>query len=84
MKKANLFKKLTLNKVTIAGLNASNTAGVLGGRPPHSVEYTCPPCGPQSGVETCGIDPTIGYTCGDKTSCIFPVTSEPTDPTYTC
>ncbi|MCP4219782.1 MAG: hypothetical protein GY765_34440 [bacterium] len=85
MKKTNLTKKLSLNKVTIAGLNASNQAGVLGGFAGDTgpTDDTCKSCFPTF-QDTCNCQWTGKLTCYDVAACYFPVTSEPTDPTYTC
>ncbi|MCP4219780.1 MAG: hypothetical protein GY765_34430 [bacterium] len=92
MKKSNLTKKLSLNKMTIAGLNNTNKAGVLGGA--HTIRLgNCPVTTnrPDSQRATCVT--ACGNTCDGGTcynTCppgcgsIYPVTSEPTDPTYTC
>ncbi|MCP4219602.1 MAG: hypothetical protein GY765_33525 [bacterium] len=75
MKKTNVTKQLNLNKVTIAGLNNAGKAGVIGGAPDTSVERnTCFNC-------TTDIMTNISKVCGGS---IYPITSEPTDPTYTC
>ncbi|MCP4219781.1 MAG: hypothetical protein GY765_34435 [bacterium] len=81
MKKTNLKKKLVLNKVTVAGLNAGSQAGILGGfyGDTGPTDATCKPCDPlyNPTVKTCGF--TCRQTCEDVTACYFPVSSEPVD-----
>ncbi|MCP4219783.1 MAG: hypothetical protein GY765_34445 [bacterium] len=80
MKKANLTKKLSLNKVTIAGLDANNKAGIRGGD--LSIKYGCN-AGTTKGYYVSYFG-TCYNTCRNGCGSIYPVTSEPTDPTYTC
>ncbi|MCP4219784.1 MAG: hypothetical protein GY765_34450 [bacterium] len=84
MQKSNLKKKLELNKVTIAGLNAANQDGVRGGNNGDTdpSDKSCKPCAPifRTPQYTCGN--TCRATCAGDTACYFTTAPEPTDPTY--